>query len=347
LNKPLRSIFIDFFQKLVLVGGHVRPENIFIHLKPYKNPMKKILVIHYSQTGQLTRIVQSILAPVRKESGVSIDFAEIRPKIPYPFPWTAYEFCDVFPESLAEIPCEIEPLAIDPQTPYDLVILAYQVWYLSPSIPFVSFLKSPNARRIINNRPVVTIIGCRNMWLLAQEKVKKHIHDLGGRLCANIVLGDKASNLLGVITICAWMFTGKKERFLKIFPKPGVADEDIRRADRFGPVLLDALKKDDIEIDQSVLNEMGAVSVQPAFIIFESRIHKIFNIWSRFIRQKGGQGAPERKRRVRFFLYYLLTAIFLIAPVATVASHIGLIFKRKKIKKAVGYFSQNSLNKEL
>ena len=143
---------------------------------------------------------------------------------------------------------------------------------------------------------MVTVIGCRNMWLLAQERVKGCIRELGGRLVGNIVLGDRASNLVGVATIAYWMLTGRKDRLLGVFPKPGVDAADIRGASRFGVILRKALQDDIRSLDQEVLNAVGAVRVEPAYIIFEKRIMKVFRIWARFIRQKGGPGAPARLR---------------------------------------------------
>ena len=305
--------------------------------------MKKILIIYFSQTGQLTEIVKSVLSPVEKRQNVSLIFEELRPKKKFPFPWTSQQFCDVFPESFQEIPCELEPFSFNADDDFDLIVLAYTVWYMSASIPVTTFLKSPEAQKLIKNRPVVTIIGCRNMWLLAQEKVKTLIYDIGGRIAGNIVLMDKAKNLVGIATIAYWMFTGKKDRCLKIFPRPGVSEKDIKEAERFGHIILKELSKDKIDIDQTVLNQHGAICVLPSYIIFEKRIQKVFKIWSNFILQKGGPGDPNRKFRVRLFFYYLLLAIFLIAPLATLVSFIARIFNRKKIKEAVEYFSQNSL----
>ena len=214
---------------------------------------------------------------------------------------------------------------------------------MSPSIPIAAFLKSSAAQKVIKNRPVVTVIGCRNMWLQAQEKVKTRIYNMGGKISGNIVLMDKALNLIGIVTIAYWMFTGKKDRCLKIFPRPGVSEKDIREAKRFGHIILKELSKDKIDLDQMVLNEQGAICVLPSYIIFENRIQKIFKIWSNFILQKGGPNDPRRQFRVRLFFYYLLVAIFLIAPLATFVSFVARIVNRKKIKDAVEYFSQNSL----
>ena len=305
--------------------------------------MTKVLVVHYSQTGQLTDIVDAVLGPLASDKSIQIDTLTLQPEPNYPFPWATQTFCDVFPESVEGVPCELAPLDLDPATRYDLIVLAYTVWYLSPSIPVHSFLQSPEAGRLFNGTPVVTVIGCRNMWLLAQERVKGCIRKLGGQLVGNIVLGDRASNLVGVATIAYWMLTGRKDRLLGVFPKPGVDAADIRGASRFGVILRKALQDDIRSLDQDVLNAVGAVRVEPAYIIFEKRIMKIFRIWARFIRQKGGPGAPARQRRVRGFFYYLLVAIVVLAPLATLGAKVTLRLKKARIEKAIDYFSHNDL----
>ena len=305
--------------------------------------MKKVLVVQYSQTGQLTDIVTSILEPLVSAKVARITTLTIKPQPDYPFPWSTQRFCDVFPESVEGVPCALAPIEVAADTRFDLIILAYQVWYLAPSIPIHSFLHSPEAKTLFDGTPVVTVIGCRNMWLLAQERVKRRIRDLGGRLMGNIVLGDRASNLVGVATIAYWMLTGRKERLLGFFPRPGVDAADIRGASRFGIILRKALGQETFTLDQAVLNALGAVRVEPAYIIFEHRIQKIFRIWARFIRRKGGPGAPARQRRVRCFFYYLLVAIALLAPLAALAAKVTVKLRKAKIAKAMAYYSSHRI----
>jgi hypothetical protein len=312
------------------------------------SPHKKILVVSFSQSGQLTEIVSALIDPIVRGSaadaaGITMVTEALRPIEPFPFPWTALEFVDVFPESLEEIPCRLAPFSFDPDTDYDLIILAYQVWYLAPSIPITSFLQSSEAARVMRNRPVITLIGCRNMWLQAQEKVKRRIADNGGRLVGNIVLADRAPNLVGVITIAAWMLTGKKKRFFGILPQPGIAEDDIIATRRFAPAVRTALVQDRWSDLQPALNRLGATPVVPAFILFESRIKKIFAVWSAFIRRRGDLGDPARKPRLRIFIGYLLTAIFILAPVATGVTALIRLLKKEKINTLQTYFKTNHL----
>ena len=97
--------------------------------------MKRVLVVYYTQSGQLKEIIDSVLSPLTE---VTIDFLPIDTAEPFPFPWTDEAFFGAFPESYLQIPQPLKPFQVA-HTDYDLVILGYQVWYLSPSIPFNSF----------------------------------------------------------------------------------------------------------------------------------------------------------------------------------------------------------------
>src|SRR5204863_9194288 len=132
---------------------------------------------------------------------------------PYPFPWPLLRFFDAMPEAVLLDPPPLEPLAVRPDEHFDLVVLAYQVWFLSPSGPVTAFLKSESGKRLLRGRPVVTVIACRNMWLIAQETVKRLIHEAGGRLVDNVVFTDQGGTLATFITTPRWLLTGRRNAF--------------------------------------------------------------------------------------------------------------------------------------
>jgi hypothetical protein len=309
--------------------------------------MKKILVIYYSQTGQVTEIAKSLLSPLAGNNEVSLTYYEINPVPAFPFPWSGSAFFDAFPESVLEIPCAVDMSGVPAKERYDLIILCYQVWYLSPSIPVSSFLQTPEAAELFRNVPVITIIGCRNMWLMAQEKLKKRLNLLQSRIVGNIVFYDKAPNLVSVVTISAWLIGGKREGFLGIFPRSGVSVKDIRESSRFGEIILNSLQKNDLGNIQQLLNREDAVTIKPNLMVLEKRGAKSFKLWAKFIRSKGGPGSSERKARVKLFSYCLPAAILILSPVTTIVSFLILTFGKKKIRRDVEYFSQNSLNTSL
>ena len=75
----------------------------------------------------------------------------LRPRKPYPFPWPILRFFDTFPETIHLDPPELEPFALPPGR-FDLVILGYQVWFLSPSGPTAAFLKDAGAKACSKTR---------------------------------------------------------------------------------------------------------------------------------------------------------------------------------------------------
>jgi len=301
--------------------------------------MNKVLILYYSQSGQLTEIVKNFAKPFEKSDNYSVTYANIKPVNDYKFPWTGYRFFDAFPESVNRIPCEIEPMDLGDED-FDLIVFAYSVWYMSPSIPSNSFLCSDQAKRIIKGKPVITLLGVRNMWVVAQEYVKQKIADLGGNLIGNIVLRDRSENITGIITISYFLFTGKKDRFLGFFPKPGISDKDINGAEKYGVIVKKHFESNNIENLQKALIEAKAVKINPYLATTEQMAYKrVFTKWAKFILKKGGPGDPARKIRVRIFANYFPFAILVIAPIEYIFFLIFTPFRLKAIKRDIKYFS--------
>jgi len=306
--------------------------------------MKKVLVVYYTQTGQQKEILDQILFPLKEDPGVELAFHKIEPVRDYPFPWDSVTFFDAFPESFLQIPCELKPVPQEVlNEKFDLIILGYQVWYLSPSIPVNSFLKSKEGKKIMGGKPVVTIIGCRNMWVMAQEKVKKLLKDCDAKLVGNIALVDRNINHVSLITIVHWMMKGKKDSYLGIFPKPGVSEKDIRESEKFGIPILKYLKQNNYPELQSELIGLNAVTIKPLLVFIDKRGNFIFSKWSAIIRKKGLPGGPKRRPWLRAFYVYLWVALWIIAPVVTILFLILSLPFFLKLKKETKYYQSVNL----
>jgi hypothetical protein len=307
--------------------------------------LKNVLVLYYTQTGQLKDIIDSYITPFEK-SDVTIFYEKIVTKKDFGFPWKIIPFFDAFAESVKNIPCEIQPLKYDDTKKYDLVILAYQIWYLNPSIPFNSALLTEKLTKTIKGSKVITIIGCRNLWIMAQEKVKKRITDYGGQLVGNIALVDRTSNVAGAFTIVYWLIFGKKDKLLGIFPLPGVSEKDIKEASNFGNTTLSSLINDDWEGHNEKLIAQHSAEINPSLLIFEKRISRIFQIWANFIFKSGPSGSPKRKPKLIFFIVYLIIAILVLAPISAVVSSFYVLLNKKKLKAEIGYYQNVNIEHE-
>ncbi|HRO43751.1 MAG TPA: hypothetical protein PL009_13015 [Flavipsychrobacter sp.] len=303
---------------------------------------QNILVLYYTQSGQLRDILDSLLENIREQ--VAIDFVAIDPLCPFPFPWNAYEFFDAMPETVERIPIDIKPLPEQIKTKhYDLVILGYQPWFLNPSQPITGFLKSEHAA-FLKGKSVLTVVGSRNMWLNAQEEVKNDLQQIGARLVGNIVLTDSYPNIISTLTVIRWAFTGRKEAS-GMLPAAGVQEKEIKAASRFGTTILKYLTEKKLEQLQPALLQLGAVKLKPGLIILEQRGITNFRKFAKFIRAKGGPGNPDRRGRVLLFKRLLITAIFVLSPISSFTAFIQLQLKKKRLVKDLDYFKSVGLER--
>ncbi len=301
--------------------------------------MKEVLVVYYSQTGQLLDILKNITSKLHDEE-INLTFYEISPETDFDFPWKQEKFYDTFPESFLQLPSKLHaPRPEILNKKYDLVILGYQVWYLTPSIPLNSFLKSDFAKKIFDKTPVVTVVACRNMWIQAQEKMKRLLDNINAKLVGHIALVDKHINHISVITISHWMFSGRKDKFLGIFPKPGVSDKDILEATKFGSPIKETLLTNNYTQLQENLILMNAVHINPFLVLTDKRGNVLFSKWANLIIKKGGPGNPKRLKWIGLFKYYLLFAIWVIAPIVFIVFLLTYFPTYQKRRKEKEYYS--------
>jgi len=226
---------------------------------------------------------------------------------------------------------------------YDLVILGYQVWYLTPSIPINSFLKSDFAKQLLKGTPVVSVVACRNMWIQAQEKMKRLLVSVDAELVGHIALVDRHINHISVITIEHWMLSGRKDKYLGIFPKPGVSDTDIENASKFGHPIKKAAIANDFSKLQNELLQLDAVRVNPFLVRTDERGNVLFSKWANLLVQKGEQGEAKRLKWIGFFKFYLKFAVWVIAPIVFVVFLLTYLPMTKKRNRERKYYTSVAL----
>ena len=294
--------------------------------------MKKIVVFCYTQSGQALQIAENVCSPL-KNAGHIIIYKAIEPQEPFPFPWTRESFFETFPETRLSTPtCKLKEIDYSDIGDVDLVIISGQPWYLSPSLPLQAFFKDEKARTFLNNKKIVNISGCRNMWVMAQLKIRKYINEAGGHYVGHIVLQDKSPNLIGVITIIRWLFYNKKEAS-RCLPAAGVSDADIKNASRFGAIINETLANENWDDLQNKLIDEKGIEYRPHIVFVEKAGHKIFGIWANFIRKKGSYKDKKRAFRIKLFFYYLMFVLYVVSPFGLLVFYLTYPLRIKSIKK--------------
>lgn len=304
---------------------------------------KKVLVVHYaSRSGQLSEVMTQLTAPLRGHPDIEIHDLVLAPREPYPFPWPVLRFFDTFPESIYLDPPAMQPLGLDPEQRFDLVLLGYQVWFLSPSGPTVGFLKDPQVQKMLADTPVATVVACRDMWLLAQERVKELLAGCGARLVGHVALVDEAGSIGSFLATPLWMLTGKRGPLLGgLTPRAGVEPAQIRASRRFGERVVAVIEAGN-GIDETLWRGLGAVRVNTRLIATEHAARRGFLAWGSLLRKLGSQGSRLRQPVVAVYIVFLVALLVVVLPISAVLKTLLAPWMRKRIAAQEAYFSQPS-----
>jgi hypothetical protein len=305
--------------------------------------MKRVLVVHYSQTGQLSDIVASVVRPLQDAPNVAVTSLALKPVRPYPFPWPFWRFFNTFPECVYEDPDPIEPLPLASDAEFDLIVIAYTVWFVSPNLPTMAFLQSDQARSLLRGKPVITLIGCRNMWLMAQERMKLKIAELGGHLIDNIALVDLAHMAATFISTPMWMLTGKRGPFLNgKVPRAGVPAGEIARASRFGEAIARQLPDRPTADLSPMLKGLSAVSINEGLMASETIARRSFRAWGGLLRAIGNQQSITRRIVLGLYVLFLITLILTVVPISAILKRLLRPLTRARSQRQRAYFAAPS-----
>ncbi|MEO8155998.1 MAG: dialkylresorcinol condensing enzyme [Rhizobacter sp.] len=306
-----------------------------------RSPVKKVLVIQYSQTGQLTAVAEQIIAPLQADPGIVVQVETLVLQKPFPFPWGFFRFLDAFPESAHLVPPPLAPLSLTGDEDFDLIVLPYQVWFLAPSQPITAFLKHPVAQRVLRGKPVVTVIACRNMWLSAQDKLKAMLADAGARLIDNVVLIDPGPTLATFITTPRWLLSGNKAGFWGM-PAAGLNDAQIKGSRRFGLALRDGLLQDREKGNAPLLSGLGAAQVDPTLYFSERTGTRGFFIWGKLLMWAGGPGSWQRVPLLTLYVSFLVVMIITLVPTSLALQALLRPFMGRWLSKIKNQYEQPS-----
>lgn len=299
---------------------------------------RRVLFVYFSQSGQMARVAHAIAAPLIGD-GHDVTTIALEPERPFPFPWPFWQFLDAFPESVAHDPPRLKPWHAEGR--FDLIVLCYTVWYLSPAPPITALLKSEEGRRLLRDTPVITVTACRNMWVMAQEQVKVFLQAAGARHCDHVALVDPGPALATFITTPRWMFTGRRTPMWGM-PAAGLAESAVAATARFGKAIARALADGTLDGSRPVLRELGAAKIDPALLTSERIGRRSFTVWSRLVRAAGTAGSPSRLPVLAIYLTFLVVAIVTVVPVTMLIRAVLQPLVRARLEAEAAHYEQPS-----
>ncbi len=279
---------------------------------------QRILVLWWSQSGQVKRMVDALTGPL-VDAGHDVRFVEIAPAVDYPFPWSVPKFFGLFPETVLARPIELAPVEI-PEGDWDLIVAAGQIWFLSPSQVWTALLAGPHAR-VFAGRRVLTLIGCRNMWINGWRRMVRRIQAAGGTVTDRVVVTHGGNVFASYFTTLLWMLTGKRDA-IKALPKAQVEEMKFARLAEWGALVAQRLGTEQpgterLGRDGSLLADQTTASVSHMHALGEQLMARVFPVIAAIAAAVTRPGSFLRGVFAYWQLCFTLSSVFgLLIPCA-------------------------------
>lgn len=290
----------------------------------------RVWVIYYSQTGDSAAVAREFAEPFRA-AGHDVLIEPIRLAADYPYPWRSpLRFFSVLPECLLGPPPEIEPLTASADFVADLIILVYQAWFLSPSLPVQGLLASLSAERL-RDHSVITVTVSRQMWLSASERMKRLLQHVGARHRDNVSVVHQGAPWATFVTAPRSLLFGQREPFW-IFPAAGLSAAALDRVRRLGVTACERWSQRRIEDGRPLLTGAGAVDVNQRYLIPECLGWYLFMAWAYLLKGMGRFGRIPRALGTLGFIGFLVSAVVVGIPLVWLVSTLAWPILRSRVR---------------
>lgn len=207
--------------------------------------MAHVLALYTSLTHQTERIVLTV-AEALERGGHHVTREKLEPVVPMPLPVPPEMLGRLLKQALtgAWPVVPLQPLRASVDTPYELILLGYQPWYMTPSVPMHSFLKGPQAQ-LLRGRAVIGLLSCRALYARASGLFEQWVSEAGGSVLEQRVWTDQDKRPTNFASLGHMLKHGQDPqsgpltRLLKPF---GVGETGLARAQSYGESLSTRLK---------------------------------------------------------------------------------------------------------
>jgi hypothetical protein len=288
--------------------------------------MKRILVLFYSQSGETDRVAK-LFGGELESAGHDVTLEALHPVPEFPYPWGSIRrFFDTMPETVVGDPPPIQTPQFDPAVRYDLIVIAFPVWFLSPALAIQGFFRTPQAA-VLRGANVMTISVSRAMWQQGSEAMKRLLAAAGATHSDSVVVTHQGSPIATLISTPRALLSGKRDPLMGVFPEAGVAADDLARVRHLGKVTAERLNEEGAP-GASLLKGEPAVTVKRWLVVPELLAWYCFYGSARLIRALGRIGPGPRAAGVWGFALFLVALILIALPVGLLGTLLAYPFIR-------------------
>jgi menaquinone-dependent protoporphyrinogen IX oxidase len=211
----------------------------------------KVLLVYYTYTQQ-SRLVAEAMTGVLRDRGCEVQEASIgftdkrwaERFSRFPLRHAIFDVLRMAPAQLRGATGEIEIPAAAREGDYDLVIIGSPTWFFRQSVPIRSYLKSEEAKRILNGKRFTAFVVCRRYWNTNLKSVKKAGTKLGGNYIPGIHFTFAGRQVRSLMSLLSYFGKGEnRKRYLGVKIPPSMLKPDYaEQAQAFANELADTLE---------------------------------------------------------------------------------------------------------
>lgn len=202
--------------------------------------MARVIALYSSLTQQTERVVLEV-AGALQSGGHQVALEKLELQEPYPLPLPAPTLARLLKQAVSgRWPAPpVQPLSGPlPEQP-DLIILGYQPWFMTPSVPMHAFLKSEQAA-LLKGRPVIGLLTCRGMYARASGLFREWVEAQGGQVVEQRVWCDQSPEPGNFASLGYMLKHGHEPRgglMKQLIPPFGPGEAGFIRARQYGESL--------------------------------------------------------------------------------------------------------------
>jgi hypothetical protein len=210
----------------------------------------RVLLLYYTYTGQSLRVLDAA-GEVFRQCGCEVQKAEIEFTDPrYARRFSRFPMRRVWPDMLSVLPAQKRGATGQIRTPdtvrngdYELICIGSPTWWQTVSMPMRSFLKSDEARKLLDGKPFVVFVVCRQYWEENLAAVRELAEQQGGRYVDGIQFTYPGDPLRSVLSLTSFLGSGEyRDRYLGVrIPTTNIQPEQLEQTRKFAAALANRL----------------------------------------------------------------------------------------------------------
>lgn len=211
-------------------------------------PTPRVLLLYYSYTGQARKVLDAA-GEVFRERGFEVAIAPIEFTDPrYAERFSRFPMHHVWRDFIGMLPAQTVKATGQIRTPdevrradYDLICIGSPTWWRDVSMPLRSFLKSGEARPLLNGKPFAVFVVCRRYWRENLNAVRKLAEKAGGRYEGAVHFGYPGDQIRSMLSLTSYLGSGEyRDKYLGLrIPTTNISAAQLEESRRFAADLAD------------------------------------------------------------------------------------------------------------